>query len=376
MVTILDVARRAGVSQSTVSYVMSGKRPISDAVAERVRESIAELGYRPHASARALATNRSSVIGLVLPIRAETMHRVMMEFLMEVAARARDYEHDVLVVTEKEGPEALQRAAWGLVDGLVVLDVQLLDSRLDLLRNLGLPSVLIGVPLDSDQLVCVDLDFAAAGELCVEHLADLGHRNVAFLGEPEEVYRKRYGYAEHTLEGVRGAALGRGVNVTALPCPLLTPSVDGPPSDNGNAAAPRRARLPEAGDVRAALDELWSRRPTALVVHNEAALVEARQWTRDTGIDVPGQLSVVAISPTDVAEQSWPGVTHVALPTIELCDLAVDLLMSQLGGQQVAGTTLLTPHLEANSTTATPHSLAALAKGPAAKGGRPAARRA
>jgi DNA-binding LacI/PurR family transcriptional regulator len=323
-VTILDVARHAGVSQSTVSYVMSGKRPISGEVAERVRKSIAELGYRPHASARALATNRSSVIGLVLPIRARTMHRVMMEFLMEVAARARHYEHDVLVVTEREGPEALRRAAWGLVDGLVVLDVQLLDSRLDLLRDLGLPSVLIGVPLDPSGLACVDFDFEAAGELCVEHLADLGHESLAFLGEPEEAYRDRYGYAEHTLEGVNAAARRRGVGVTTLP---------------------------DRGDVKAALDELWSARPTALVVHNEAALVGARQWTRDAGVDVPGQLSVVVISPTDVAEQSWPGVTHVALPTTELSDMAVDLLMSQLRGQQVASTTLLSPHLVPGSTT-------------------------
>jgi DNA-binding LacI/PurR family transcriptional regulator len=360
MVTILDVARRAGVSQSTVSYVMSGKRPISPAVAERVRKSIAELGYRPHASARALATSRSSVIALVLPIRAETMYRVMMEFLMEVAARARDYDQDVLVVTEREGPEALRRAAWGLADGLVVLDVQLEDSRLGLLRDLGLPTVLIGVPLNSEGLVCVDFDFHAAGELCVEHLAGLGHESIAFLGEPEEVYREHYGYAEHTLEGVRMAASRRGLTIATSACPQAKPSRPAPGGSQEaggqpNGPASRTVGLATApGLVWGTLEQLWASRPTALIVHNEAALPEVRQWARDKGLEVPGELSIVAISPSDVAEQSWSGVSHVALPTIELSDIAVDLLMSQLNGKEVASTTLLPPRLEAGSTTGPP----------------------
>src|ERR671916_158444 len=126
MVTITDVARHAGVAVSTVSYVLSGKRAISPTTRERVLASIDLLGYHPHAGARALASRRAHVIAPV--------------------------------------------------DGVLVLDVEMSDARAPVLRELERPSVLIGFPADASGLTCVDLDFAAAGARCVEHLRELGHR--------------------------------------------------------------------------------------------------------------------------------------------------------------------------------------------------------
>lgn len=326
MVTIGDVARHARVSRSTVSYVLSGKRPVSATVAERVRSSIAGLGYYANASAKALATNRSSVIGLVLPIRAETQHRVMMEFLMAVASRARQHGNDVLLLTEKEGSEALRRAASGLVDGLVLLDVQLEDPRRELLGTLGKPSVLIGMPSDTHELICVDFDFEAAGALCVRHLADLGHRTVGFLGQPGTVYQAHYGYGDHTLDGAKVAARQRGITIVSAPCPPL------------------------AG----ALATLMAAKPTGLVIHNESVLPDVRRWAEGSGLSVPDDLSVVAVCPSDVAEESWPGIAHVALPVSELCDLAVDLLVARIEGTRTPSATLLAPRLAIGRTTAGP----------------------
>ena len=70
MATIADVAKAAGVSSSTVSYVLSGKRPISQATRHRVEKAIRDLGFSPHAGARALASSRTNVLGLVVPLRA------------------------------------------------------------------------------------------------------------------------------------------------------------------------------------------------------------------------------------------------------------------------------------------------------------------
>ena len=75
MPTISDVARAAGVSMSTVSYVLSGRRPISAETQARVKAAIAELGYHPHAGARALASSRTSVLALVVPLRVESACR-------------------------------------------------------------------------------------------------------------------------------------------------------------------------------------------------------------------------------------------------------------------------------------------------------------
>ncbi|MBW8820569.1 MAG: LacI family DNA-binding transcriptional regulator, partial [Streptomyces sp.] len=172
MAKITDVARRAGVSPSTVSYALSGKRPISEETRQRVEDAVRELGYRPHAGARALAGRRSNVLALVVPLRTGIHIPTVMRFAVSVVTTARRYEHDVLLLTQEEGEDGLTLVAdTGLVDALIVMDVQLDDPRLPLLRNLDLPSVLIGFPAAPEGLTCVDLDFRAAGEACVEHLA-------------------------------------------------------------------------------------------------------------------------------------------------------------------------------------------------------------
>jgi len=189
MVTIADVARHAGVATSTVSYVLSGKRSISTDTRDRVQRSVRALGYRPNASARALASQRSNVLALVIPLRTGMHVPVMMQFATAVVTTARRYDHDVLLLTADEGPDGLERVAQSsLVDALVVMDVELHDKRVPVLRELPMPSVLIGYPDDADGLTCIDLDFVAAGAHCVEHLADLGHRSLALLGTPSAVY--------------------------------------------------------------------------------------------------------------------------------------------------------------------------------------------
>ena len=111
MVKITDVARHANVSPSTVSYALSGKRPISPETRRRIEDSIRELGYRPHAGARSLASSRSRVIGLVLPLRKGIHVPVVMQFATSVLTAAREHDHDVLLLTQNEGEEGINRVA-------------------------------------------------------------------------------------------------------------------------------------------------------------------------------------------------------------------------------------------------------------------------
>lgn len=100
LVKISDVARHADVSPSTVSYVLSGKRSISDPTRRRVLRSIRTLGYHPHAGARALASHHSNVIALVVPLRSGIYVPVLMQFAISVVTTARGYDHDVLLLTQ------------------------------------------------------------------------------------------------------------------------------------------------------------------------------------------------------------------------------------------------------------------------------------
>ncbi|MGK5555744.1 LacI family DNA-binding transcriptional regulator [Actinomadura kijaniata] len=333
MVKISDVARHAGVSPSTVSYVLSGKRSISAETRERVLASIRQLGYRPHAGARALASSRSNVLALMLPLRTGIHVPVVMRFATAVVTTARSFDHDVLLLTQEEGEEGLRRVAdSALVDALIVMDVQLDDPRLPLLRSLGRPSVLIGFPADATDLTCIDLDFRAAAEECLTHLAELGHRDVALVGSPPEVYARRTGFAERVAEGFTATAERLGLDAGFYPCEATVES------------------------ARALVARLLAERPglTGVVVHNEPIAEPLVRAFQSAGRRVPGDLSVVAICPDEVAEQAEPPLTSVAIPAEEVGRRAVELLMGKLDGTTVPAATLLPPALTARASSAAP----------------------
>ncbi len=159
------------------------------------------------------------MLALVVPLRTGIHVPVVMQFAVSVVTAARQYDHDVLLLTQEEGEEGLRRVAdTALVDALIVMDVQLHDPRLPLLRALDRPSVLIGFPAEPAGLTCIDLDFRAAGEACVEQLALLGHRCVALVGSPPEVYVRETGFAQRVAEGFTAAADRHGLTSSVHPC--------------------------------------------------------------------------------------------------------------------------------------------------------------
>ncbi|MEO3793953.1 LacI family DNA-binding transcriptional regulator [Nonomuraea sp. B10E15] len=329
-VTISEVAKHAGVAVSTVSYVLSGKRTISADTRRRVLDSINALGYHPNAGARALASRRSNVIALVLPLRAGMHVPVLMRFASAVVTAARRFDHDVLLLTADEGTAGIRRvAASALVDALVLMDVELDDRRVPLLRELAEPSVLIGFPAEPAGLTCVDLDFAAAGARCVEHLAERGHDEIALLGAPSVVYERGTGFARRTREGFVEAVDAHGLKGVALACEETF------------------------DEVYETVRDLLLDQPglSGLVVHNEAAVGHVLAALRQLDRRVPHDVAVVAICPDDVAERASPPLTSVLIPAEEVGREAVRLVMDKLEGRAVPDSTLLTPLLAVRAST-------------------------
>ncbi|RCV47881.1 LacI family DNA-binding transcriptional regulator [Marinitenerispora sediminis] len=330
MVTIADVARHAGVSISTVSYVLSGKRSISAETEGRVRAAIRDLGYLPNAGARALASSRSNVLALVVPLRSDMYLPVLMQFVTGVVTAARAHEHDVLLLTQEEGADGLRRVAGtALTDAVIVMDVQQHDPRLEVLRGLPQPSALIGVPADPRGLACVDLDFAASAASCVAHLADLGHRDLGFVGPPEPVYQRGTSFARRALAGFTSALRSRALAGAGVPC------------------------TPDYRGVRRALAELRARVPglTGLVVHNEEALPVLLDVLHSDGLRVPDDLSVAAICPDQQAQSLAVPVTAVAIPAEELAADAVRAVMRELEGVRDRTVRLRAPELRVRAST-------------------------
>ena len=330
MVKISDVARHADVSPSTVSYVLSGKRTISEQTRRRVLDSIATLGYHPHAGARSLAGRRSNVIALVVPLRPGIYVPVLVRFATAVVTAARGYGHDVLLLTQDDGVAGLQRVTGAsLVDAIILMDVEARDERLPLVHSLRQPAVLIGFPAEPARLTCIDLDFDAAGRTSAEHLAGAGCRDVALIGAPPEVYQRGTGFVQRIQAGFERAAWAHGLHPATWPCD------------------------PAPGAVRATVARLLGQRPRldGIVVHNESALGPLLDALRTAGRRVGEDLSVLALCPDDLAEQATPPLTSIAIPADEVGRQAVELLMAKLDGQPVPAATLLAPKLTVRAST-------------------------
>jgi DNA-binding LacI/PurR family transcriptional regulator len=329
--TLADVARHAGVAASTVSYVLSGKRTVSASTRRRVERSIELLNYHPHAGAQALASSRSNIVALVVPLRSDLYVPVMMEIAIAVTTTARRFGHDVLLLTNDEGAEGIRRVAVSArADAMILMDVSMDDNRIPMLLDVGIPAVLIGIPSDARGLTCVDLDFAAAGELCVEHLTGLGHRELAFIGEAEAVYQRHSGFAERTLRGIADSAAQRGVRLVHRPC------------EGSHEAA--------AGAVTRILEE----RPgtTGLIVQNEAIIPAVLSVLRTAGRTVPEDVSIVALCPDQVAEQTSPHLSSVTIPAEEMGRRAVELVMQRLENGRAGEVVLLPPALTIRASSA------------------------
>jgi DNA-binding LacI/PurR family transcriptional regulator len=322
MVTIADVAHAAGVSISTVSYVMSGKRTISQDTKERVEQAIAELKYSPHASARSLASRSTNVIGLQAPLRAGVDVHVVMEIVAGVVREARAHQYDILLLTSDDSAGLGRAARASMVDALLVMDIESDDPRIAALEELETPGLLIGLPAGADGVHCVDFDFEAAGCLAAERLADLGHTRVALLGAPDEVMTRHTSYADRLNRGFLAASAERGLDATVHSCP-------------------------SGQDAVAVVDQVLAERPevTGILFHNEGALphVAGRLSAVDRALDV------IALCPANIA-RSVPGLTDIIdVPAEELGASATRAILALLHGAEVAPVQLLTPRLESTA---------------------------
>ncbi len=274
MATIHDVAHEAGVSISTVSYALTGKRSVSEATRKRVEEAALTLKYLPNAGARMMGGTRSHIFALTAPMRHDTNPAVHMSFVLSLVNEARKFDYDVLLMTEDEATRGLERVTKSrLVDGIILLDVAADDERVELVRDLPIPSITIGVPDNTDGLICVDLDFRAVGEIAVRTLAEYGHRSIALVGQAEETYGRGATFPLRLRNGFDEAAARRGIN---------THFVFG--DSNG-------------GRLRARLEDLFNKEhpPTALVLNcDEFGHKTVESYLAAKGLRVPDDVSLLS----------------------------------------------------------------------------------
>jgi DNA-binding LacI/PurR family transcriptional regulator len=307
--TIGDVAEYAGVARSTVSHALSGKRPVSSATRERINEAIAVLQFTANAGAKALATAKTSTMGLIVPYAPDEFAPARMEYILIVSETARDLGYDVLMVTDVEGKAGIKRVTdSNRVDGLVLMDIKRHDERVASVLAARQPGVLIGIAEDNDSVDSVDLDFAEAGRMLVRHLAEQGHRRVIFITFPERLFAEDLGFVWRLRDSVIAEAARLNVTLTIV-------------YDDADPAT-RSKLLGKALDDRS--------ETTALLVHSERALVDLPPLLRERGISVPGDLSVVSLFGDEFGKMFSLPFTAIDPAPETVAARAVELLVDRI----------------------------------------------
>lgn len=289
--TIVDVARAAGVSKGLVSLAINDRAGVSESTRRRVRDVAAELGWRPSLQARTLATQTTYALGLVLRrdariVASDPFYAAFMAGIESVLSE----EGRVLVLSVVGSGAAEERAYRSLaadrrVDGVFLLDLRHADRRLALLEELRLPAVLVGRLDEPSSLPSVVLDDAPGVAAAVHHLADLGHRNLAYVaGDPALLH------ARHRRQSFEETVEARGLTPVAV--------VD---TDFSMAAG---------ASATTALLEL-PLRPTGVVYANDPMAIAGLGVLQRSGVDVPREVSVVGFDGTEMGRHTHPTLTTI-----------------------------------------------------------------
>jgi LacI family transcriptional regulator len=307
-VTIADVAHHAGVSKTTVSHVLSGRRPVAPATRERVETSILELGYRPDGLARSLRTRRSHLVALVIPDISNPFYPTLARGL-EDAIEGAGY-HVVICNTDSRRAEELeyvQEMCDRRVDGLVLDSFAVGVDELRDVTGPNLPVVWIGSEAaDHPGIDIVRPDDEQGAFDATMHLIRAGRRHVGMI------------------DGLKGSGTARDAGYFR--------ALDVAASRNG-ASLVRHGDWTREGGARAmrALLET-SEPPDGVFCANDLMAIGALDVLRETGRRVPDDVALVGFDDIEAAALVSPPLTSVVNPAFNTGRTAGELLMERMTG--------------------------------------------
>jgi DNA-binding LacI/PurR family transcriptional regulator len=299
-VTIHDVAKAAKVSASTVSRAYTMPELLRADTRERVLAAAKTLGYQPNKAARGLITGRTGNIGLIVPDLSNPFFPAV---LKGAQARARESDYAVFLADAEEDPgleEELIRAMAKQVDGVVLCSSRASDATL---ADIAKDTTLVLMNRRINGVPAVVMDSAGGVRQAAEHLAALGHRQIAYVNGPQSSWSNRA-----RRRGLKSRAGSLGLDVADL----------GPfaPTFEGGLAA---ADLCVAAGV------------TAVLAYNDLVALGVQSRLRDRSIAVPQDMSVVGFDDIPMAQMASPALTTVAMPCERAGRLAIDVLGARIG---------------------------------------------
>ncbi|GGI07940.1 LacI family DNA-binding transcriptional regulator [Egicoccus halophilus] len=336
-ITIADVARAAGVSRSAVSFALNDRPGIGTDTRARILRVADELGWRPSARARALASDRANAVGFVFarPVELLSADPFFSQFLagLEMVLSPLDQALVLQVITGGQEAEAAayrRMAHAGRVDGFVLTDAREDDPRFAVLEGTGLPAVLAGDATAQTPYPTLGPDESAGTTMAVRHLLELGHRRIAYVAGPSNMQ-----HARRRRDAWHDAMVAAGHE----PDLLVHSDFTGP---GGAAATEQLLDGPQP--------------PTAIVYANDLMATAGMASLHRDGWRIPDEVSVIGYDDITLAAHTSPPLTTVRQDVVGIGRLVAAELLARIGGVPVATPPLRNPELVVRDTTAPPPS--------------------
>ncbi len=304
-VSIKDVAKAARVSHPTVSRALRNSPLVKAETSERIRRLAETMGYRPNVVARGLVTCKTWTIAAVVTTLADPFNGELLSGLEELAT---DRGYSVFVANCNADPDreikAVRLFQERRVDGIVVMCSRVGVLYGPMLRELRIPIILVNSYYPNEFFNSIVINNPDASRQAVQHLIDLGHRRIAYIGD-------QYGLQSDTE---RFAGYREALELAGLPLsPELVVNGNGK-ADGGQQATERLLALPTP--------------PTALFCYNDQTALGALSAIRHHGLRVPDDISVVGFDDLEVASYAHPPLTTVRQPRKLMGRMAMEMLLN------------------------------------------------
>jgi DNA-binding LacI/PurR family transcriptional regulator len=333
LISIKDIARVAKVSHSTVSRALHNSSLVNHETAERIRQIAREKGYRPSAVARSLVTRKTRTIGVVVTRIADPFIAEVVNGIEEVA---NDHGYSVFLANSNADPDREVKVVHSFherrVDGILVTASRVGALYMPLLTEMRVPTVLINNQHPGEFVHSVMIDNPAASRQATEHLLQLGHKRIAYIGD-------QFGF-QSDIE--RFAGYRSTLEVADIPFfPELTAHGDGK-AEGGMRAMEKLLGLADP--------------PTAVFCYNDMSALGALRAIHAHGLRVPDDISVVGFDDLFIASYISPTLTTISQPMRQMGSMAMEILLNLFSGSNSKTNMKVQGQLIVRESTAPPRS--------------------
>jgi LacI family transcriptional regulator len=310
---IRTIARAANVSIATVSRTINNVPTVNPKIAKRVWEVIDELDYFPNTQARALVSGRSKIFGLIV---SEITNPFFPELIQGFEDIAVEHGYEILVSSTNYDPKrmshCIRRMLERKVEGVAIMTFGIEEPLLDQLAKRNVPLVFIDIGPKRPGISLLKVDYHHGIRQGVQHLAVLGHRNIAFISGPATL---------HSAQS-RLSAFSTSLKECGIP---VNPAwiVEGDHTMEGGIAAMERLLAANAKKM-----------PTAVMCSNDMTAIGVLHRLYRAGLRVPDDLSVIGFDDIHIAEVTIPPLTTVQMSRFELARSAVAALRAHVENSQ------------------------------------------